>query len=258
MKEKLHRFFSRCWVYLKWFLKSYLWLILVLLAFDIWSKLGVKIHASEINAVSSRGLPVIPGFFYIHVIQNTGAAWSVFNDHPGGLAVLSLVATIILVVFLVFRYRKMNTMQRITVYLILTGTVGNLIDRSFSVLAPSSLYAGGVIDFLSLWFGSYHFPVFNLADSYLTIGVFLLIIVTLVGDQRENRKLKAGGESGEKEEKTGSSQKEKTDSVPSEEKAESAPTLEKKLESSEKAEDTREKNSPQEEKKGDGDGKIHQ
>jgi signal peptidase II len=249
MKEKLHSFFVRAWAYIQWFLKSYLWIILILLALDIWSKLGVKVHQQDINSVSSRGLPIIPGFFYIRVIQNTGAAWSFFNDHPGGLAILSLVATIALVVYLVFRYRKMTVLQRITLYLIIAGTVGNLIDRSFSVLAPSSLYAGGVIDFLSLYFGTYAFPIFNLADSYLTIGVILLIIVTLLGDQRDSRRMKEEHPSEE-------SEKDRTE----EKKPEEGKSLEKKLEDSEKIVVTDEKqpSGNDSEKKGDGDGEVRQ
>lgn len=188
MGEKGKKFWRTVKDCLIWFLKSYLWIIPLFFAFDLWSKLGVKMHQQEINAVSAKGLPIIPGFFYIYVIQNTGAAWSMFNNHPEILAVISLVATVIITVFLVYKYPKLTNLTRISLYLILTGTAGNLIDRSFSLLAPDSLYGGGVIDFLSLWFGNYSFPVFNIADACLTTGVVLLLVALLAGDYSDKKK----------------------------------------------------------------------
>ncbi len=172
--------------YCIWFGKSFLWLMPVLLAFDIWSKLGVEVFLFQQGKV----LTLIPNFFYIRVAHNTGAAWSFGSGYTVLLAWVSLVAAVLLIAFLTWKFKKLNWWYRIALYLIITGCVGNLIDRAFSVMAPTSLYGNGVIDFLDFHFGNYVFPTFNLADSYLVIGCIVLIIGLIVTEAVSNKKNK--------------------------------------------------------------------
>ncbi len=116
---------------------------------------------------------VIKNFFSIHFIENYGAAWSLLNNKVDFLIVVSLLA-----IFIIYRYMysfKRNKRNNIAFGLILGGIVGNLIDRVF---------LGYVRDFLSFKIFSYNYPVFNLADVFIVIGVFLLIVAILKGEDK--------------------------------------------------------------------------
>ena len=101
----------------------------------------------------------------LHYTKNTVAAFSILTGQRFLLTALSSLA----VVFLILGRNKIiedNNVMRLIYGLILGGTCGNLIDR---------LLYGYVIDFLE--FGFFKFPVFNLADSALTLGVFLMVLL---------------------------------------------------------------------------------
>lgn len=116
---------------------------------------------------------VVP-FFNLTMAHNSGAAFS-FLANAGGwqrwfFTVIAIAVSIVLVVWLK-RLTAQARLEAIAISLMLGGAVGNLVDR---------LMYGYVIDFLDFYnyFGSYHFPAFNIADSALCIGVTLLIIDT--------------------------------------------------------------------------------
>ncbi|OVE74066.1 signal peptidase II [bacterium B17] len=110
-------------------------------------------------------LEVIPGFFQITYIRNTGAAWGMLAGAGGLLTILSIVMIIVLVSF---RRHIMydSLLHKITFSLMISGIVGNLIDR---------VRHGYVVDFLDFFVGTHHFPAFNVADSAICIGVALYI-----------------------------------------------------------------------------------
>lgn len=112
---------------------------------------------------------VIPGFFNLVHVVNTGAAWSMFSSHGTILALLA-AATLIAI----FAWRRQLGLRvriaQISFGLLCGGILGNLSDR---------LVHGHVIDFLDFHFGNYVYPTFNLADSCICIGVFLYIIHSL-------------------------------------------------------------------------------
>lgn len=113
---------------------------------------------------------VINNFFYLTYTVNTGAAWSFLADVSWGqtfFKVLTSISLIAFVFYYIYSAKKGYTWLKYSLVLIIGGTIGNFIDR---------LAANGVVDFLSFVFWSYHFPVFNLADSFLTVGVIMLIV----------------------------------------------------------------------------------
>lgn len=122
---------------------------------------------------------VIPGFFKINYLQNTGAAFSSFEGMRYVFIIVSLIIFLILI-----KYIKNTDIKRkleiISLGLILGGLVGNLIDR---------IFYGYVIDYLSFTIFGYSFAVFNLADSFIVIGVILFIIDMIIVE-REKRKIK--------------------------------------------------------------------
>lgn len=116
---------------------------------------------------------VIQNFFSFHFIENYGGAWSILNNKVDFLIIISILA-----LFIVYRFMysfKQNKRNNLAFGLILGGIVGNLIDRVF---------LGYVRDFLSFKLFSYQYPIFNLADTFIIIGVFLLIIAIIKGEDK--------------------------------------------------------------------------
>lgn len=116
---------------------------------------------------------VIHNFFSFHFIENYGGAWSILNNKVDFLIIISILA-----LFIVYRFMysfKQNKRNNLAFGLILGGIVGNLIDRVF---------LGYVRDFLSFKLFSYQYPIFNLADTFIVIGVFLLIIAIIKGEDK--------------------------------------------------------------------------
>lgn len=112
---------------------------------------------------------VIPGVLALTDLHNDGAAWSMLQGQQWLFAIISVVA-IAVIGYLMFRWRRQWPLM-IGLVLVLAGTLGNFIDR---------LMNGYVVDMFELLF--VNFPVFNVADSCLTIGVLILIIAILQED----------------------------------------------------------------------------
>ena len=109
---------------------------------------------------------IIPGFFNLTYLHNTGAAFSIFQDQGTFLAAVSLVVILVLA----FGYRHFvgeSTYLRWTYTFLTGGILGNLIDR---------VKYRYVIDFLDVYVGDYHWPAFNVADSAICIGVGLYLL----------------------------------------------------------------------------------
>ncbi len=115
-------------------------------------------------------LRVIPDFFSLTHIQNTGAAWGIFREHPQALALLAGGTLAMLMAFApVFQGSRWWT--RWGWALLAGGIAGNLADR---------IRIGCVVDFLDFYIGSRHWPAFNLADSAICAGVICYIIDSFV------------------------------------------------------------------------------
>ncbi len=120
-----------------------------------------------------KNYAIIKNFFSIHFIKNYGAAWSILDNKVDFLIAISLLA-----IFIIYRYMynfKHNKRNNIAFGFILGGVVGNLIDR---------IFLGYVRDFLSFQFFSYQYPIFNFADAFIVIGIFLLIVAILKGEDQ--------------------------------------------------------------------------
>ena len=105
-----------------------------------------------------ESITIIPGFFNITYVQNTGAAFSILNNNLIFLILISLLA-----IYLIYKY-LMKKYELITIFL-LGGIIANLIDR---------IYRGYVIDYLAFKFLDYSFPIFNIADIVIVISCIIL------------------------------------------------------------------------------------
>ena len=151
----------------------------ILLMMDQIIKLWVN-HFMELN----DEIKVIPHFFSIHYVKNTGAAFSILEDNTILLSIISVI--VILVIHKILKEEKTLSKQKVLSYgCILGGIFGNLIDR---------IIHHGVIDYLSFQFGKYAFPIFNFADISIVCGVLLMILILLTekesGDQNETKRKK--------------------------------------------------------------------
>ena len=117
---------------------------------------------------------LIPGFLNITHVRNTGAAFGILNavDFPFKTSIMIGVALLALVVLTLYAYntKPQGTFARIGFALIVGGAIGNLIDRAST---------GYVTDFIDVFWGTYHFWAFNIADATITSGAVLLLLDTV-------------------------------------------------------------------------------
>lgn len=166
-----------------WWLKSYLWIAPLVFVIDQVTKLLVY--------YSNTNVTIIPNFFNIRLSWNLGCAWSLLEEHPAILAIISIIGTIGMIVYLSLKYKKTPFRYRLCIVFMLGGCAGNMIDRVMQVF-PNNIHSGrGVIDFLAFrLFNRYDFPVFNVADMSLVVGVFLMMIFMIIDEVRENNEQK--------------------------------------------------------------------
>lgn len=138
-------------------------LIVVFLIIDIVSKLVVSNLMNVYDSVI-----VIKNFFNITYVKNTGAAWSLFADRTWLLIIVSLII-ISFIIYYIYKNKPKNKLENIGYSLVLGGAIGNFIDR---------IVYGYVIDFLDFNIFGYDYPIFNIADSFIVIGVIILCICT--------------------------------------------------------------------------------
>ena len=115
---------------------------------------------------------VIKNFFYITRVSNTGAAFSILEGKTILLSIVSVIAVILLLRYM--KDFKNNKLVNLSFGLLLGGIIGNFGDR---------LFLGYVRDFLKFNIFGYNYPVFNIADATIVIGVILLIICMIRGDE---------------------------------------------------------------------------
>ena len=139
---------------------------LLLLALDLLSKVGALYYIPSLQwgGYPFGGVPIFSDFFGIsfslNTVFNTGAAWGLFSGYPALLCFLRIGIVLGLGIYL-FSSRSPILKMR-SVWLIGVGAIGNAIDY---------LLYGHVVDFFHFVFWGYSFPVFNLADSFITLGV---------------------------------------------------------------------------------------
>ncbi|NLZ75459.1 MAG: signal peptidase II [Erysipelotrichia bacterium] len=138
--------------------------VLLLVLIDQISKIAMKV----ISNFYSESFTIIKDFFYITYAENTGAAFSILKGQRWFFVIMALIVCVV-ITFYIIKY-KPKKLEKISLQLILAGAIGNVIDR---------LVYGYVIDFLDFYIFGYDFPVFNIADSCITIGAVLLIISEL-------------------------------------------------------------------------------
>lgn len=160
----------------KWLFRSFIWLFVILLAVDIVTK-QIIIH----SGVEPYSQVADWGFVHINYVLNYNAAFGLgASDHTVSRIIYLVVASIVsvgLITYLIVKRKDMKLFIRACLVLIITGAIGNMIDRIF--YAP--YYA--VVDWIDFyWFWSYNF---NIADCCIVIAAFMLIIYLIVTEVKE-------------------------------------------------------------------------
>ena len=126
-----------------------------------------KAYIAEIFDLG-QSLKIIDKFFYITHVRNDGAGFSILKGQMTFFIIITIIAFILLFYLLI----KSDTLiSKLSYLLMIGGALGNFIDR---------IRFGYVVDFLDFKIFGYNFPVFNLADSFLTIGVGIMLLSILM------------------------------------------------------------------------------
>jgi signal peptidase II len=159
---------------------------LIALAVDQWVK-----HLSTENLDPNEPVKIFGGLIYLSLLRNSGAAFSFGSAHTWIFPVITLVV----IGWIGWMATKLRSVPwALALGLVLGGALGNLTDRLFRAPGP---FQGHVVDMISA-FAPYgeRFAVFNIADSCLTVGVCLAVLLELTGRQRDGSRLKGKAKAG--------------------------------------------------------------
>ncbi|KTT82367.1 signal peptidase II [Mammaliicoccus sciuri] len=144
--------------------------IIILIALDQLTKYLI-VKSLEVG----ESIKVISNFLYITSHRNQGAAWGILQGKMWLFYIVTIVVLVIL--FMFFKNEGYGRPDvQLGLSLLIAGSIGNFIDR---------LFRGEVVDFVDTYIFSYNFPIFNVADAALTLGVIVLIIVILFEGKEE-------------------------------------------------------------------------
>jgi signal peptidase II len=144
-----------------------LWIAVVVVAFDQLTKFAATDYLAQHGEIH------LTPFLNLVLVHNTGAAFGFLNGAGGWQNVFFIIVAVAASIFILWMYRRLSVRDKllaIALMLVLGGALGNLIDR---------LIHGYVIDFIDVYYGTWHWPAFNVADSAITIGAVLLVIDAL-------------------------------------------------------------------------------
>jgi signal peptidase II len=160
-------------------MKRKYWVLLIfclgILLLDQWTK-----HAVQQSLVLHQTVEVVQGCFNLVHVRNPGGAFGIFGGEKRGFGSLLFVVFSLIaigsILFLFIRLREDEKIFSLSLSLVLSGAIGNLIDR---------LKYGEVVDFLDFYLFSFHWPAFNIADSAITLGIGLMAFELLIRDLKK-------------------------------------------------------------------------
>ncbi len=158
---------------------KWLWLSVLTVVLDQLTK-----YIAEAELLLHQPVAIFPGFNFT-LMYNKGAAFSFLSEAGGWQRIFFVTLSTVISIFLFFwlkqicndEKQKGNQLLQSAITLILGGAIGNLIDRAKT---------GEVVDFIQVYYSSYYFPAFNIADSAITLGAGLLILDMLLESKRNS------------------------------------------------------------------------
>lgn len=140
---------------------------------DQWSKYLVVKHMELYESI-----PLLGDFLFFTSHRNSGAAWGILQDQFTFFYIITVIV-VIGIIYYMEKYARNNKLLGLSLALILGGAIGNFIDR---------LFHKEVVDFIDVIIITYDFPIFNIADSALTVGVILILIATIMEERNKKGK----------------------------------------------------------------------
>ena len=160
-------------------MKKKYWILLVVFLVVIALDQSTKLMIQQTLPLHNK-VEIIPGFFNLIHVRNAGGAFGIFGGEKGPMgSVLFVAASLVAVgilVILFMRVKEHEKMLKFSFALLLSGAIGNLIDR---------VSYGEVVDFLDFHVSSYHWPAFNVADSAISFGIGLMALELLIKEQKK-------------------------------------------------------------------------
>ena len=150
-----------------------IFITLIIIIFDVISKLFI----SNI-LILNRSITIIPNFFYLTYTHYYGGAWSIFDNSTLFITIVSFLI-IIGIIYYLFKNKVTKKIEIVGYSLLLGGAIGNLIDR---------IVYGYVIDFLDFYIFKYDFPIFNVADIGIVVGIILLLVSMILEVYKNDNK----------------------------------------------------------------------
>lgn len=136
---------------------------IIILLIDLFSKMLVTKYISLNESIS-----VINNFIYFTHVRNTGVAWSMFDESKYLVIIISALIILGLIVYIA-KNKVSNRLEKVAYGFVLGGALGNFIGRCVK---------GYVTDFIDIKIFNYDYPIFNLADVFIVLGVIIFIIYT--------------------------------------------------------------------------------
>jgi signal peptidase II len=144
-----------------------LWIAVAVVVMDQLTKFAAT------DYLARHGEILLTSFLNLVLVHNTGAAFGFLSSAGGWQNFFFIIVALAASIFILWMYRRLGTQDRLlatALMLVLGGALGNLIDR---------LIHGYVIDFIDVYYGTWHWPAFNVADSAISIGAVLLVVDAL-------------------------------------------------------------------------------
>ena len=198
--KKIGEFFKKLFSKenLKKFCRTFIWLMVLLFVIDIVTKwvvlkhFGIENMENGVRSDSPLVITIIKNFCYIGGSLNQGMAFSFLDGKRVFLLIVSLVMTGLFIGYYIYSYKKLDTLTKIGLALMISGAFGNLIDRAF--YWESITHFNGVIDWIIFKFGSWEFAMFNIADSCLVIGIIIIMVKMVLDEIKAAREKAKRGE----------------------------------------------------------------
>ena len=176
-------------------------LLIFILVFDQYTKYLIDVHLpitekrivhngreyTYFHYLKRKEIEIVPNFMYVVHVVNKGAAWGIFQGRTYLLSIISIVAFVGMLAF--FDKIVEGFYERtFALGLLMGGTLGNLVDRMNLIKRNSGIH--GVVDFISLQYKpkGWEYPSFNVADSAICVGVFILIVSTFLRPDKNGEK----------------------------------------------------------------------
>ena len=144
---------------------------LIFVVLDIVVKIIINNNIALYDSIN-----IIPNFFSITYVRNTGAAFSIMENNRVLFIIIAIIALILIYKYLIMN-KVIDRYLMISYSMLVGGIIGNMIDR---------IIYGYVIDYLSFNIFGYNFPIFNLADTFIVISIIMLLLYEVGGRDARN------------------------------------------------------------------------